>query len=367
MEVAVAGSSPRAATCSAPSWRLSSASSPRYCGARHCVGVGSGLSAIELALRAAGIGPGDEVIVPAYTWVATWLAVTRAGAPPVGVDVARGAPATSTRGRSRAAITARTAAIVPVHLRGEPADMEAIGDDRRGARPARRRGRRAGARRAVRAAPRRHARRRRGVLLLSDQEPRRARRRRCGRRPTTTRWPRACGCCATTACTIATSSRPRAPTRAWRRSRPRCCGRSCRGWTSGTGEGRAGRVYLRAFGGGEEIAVPRPRPGGAGLAPVRDRPRDRDACRERVGAAGDRDPRPLPGAAAPLARLRRRGLARGELPGGGAARRRPLSLPLHPQLGAALRAGRRRGLRATRCATRAARSSIARMAARRRR
>jgi dTDP-3-amino-3,4,6-trideoxy-alpha-D-glucose transaminase len=45
-----------------------------YCGVRHCVGVGSGLSAIELALRAAGVGPGDEVIVPAYTWIATWLA-----------------------------------------------------------------------------------------------------------------------------------------------------------------------------------------------------------------------------------------------------------------------------------------------------
>jgi len=55
-----------------------------YCGTRHCVGVASGLSAIELALRAAGVGPGDEVIVPAYTWVATWLAVTRTGARPVG-------------------------------------------------------------------------------------------------------------------------------------------------------------------------------------------------------------------------------------------------------------------------------------------
>ena len=50
-----------------------------YCGTRHCVGVGSGLSAIELSLRAAGIGAGDEVIVPAYTWIATWLAVTGVG------------------------------------------------------------------------------------------------------------------------------------------------------------------------------------------------------------------------------------------------------------------------------------------------
>ncbi len=96
-----------------------------YCETRHCVGVASGLSAIELALRAAGVGLGDEVIVPAYTWVATWLAVTRTSARPVGVDVEETTynldPALI-----GAAITDRTAAIVPVHLRGEPADMDAI-------------------------------------------------------------------------------------------------------------------------------------------------------------------------------------------------------------------------------------------------
>jgi dTDP-3-amino-3,4,6-trideoxy-alpha-D-glucose transaminase len=98
-----------------------------YCGTRHCVGVGSGLAAIELALHAAGVGPGDEVIVPAYTWVATWLGVSRSGAVPVGVDVVEDNynidPAAIA-----AAITPRTAAIVPVHFRGEPADMEAIGE-----------------------------------------------------------------------------------------------------------------------------------------------------------------------------------------------------------------------------------------------
>jgi dTDP-4-amino-4,6-dideoxygalactose transaminase len=97
-----------------------------YCGARHCVGVASGMSAIELALQAAGVGPGDEVIVPAYTWTATWLAVSRTGAEPVGVDVL---DATYNIDPSliEAAITDRTAAIVPVHLRGEPADLDAIG------------------------------------------------------------------------------------------------------------------------------------------------------------------------------------------------------------------------------------------------
>jgi dTDP-4-amino-4,6-dideoxygalactose transaminase len=96
-----------------------------FCGTRHCVGVGSGLSAIELALRAAGVGPGDEVIVPAYTWVATWLAVTRTGARPVAVDVDE-ATYNLDPDLIGAAITDRTAAIVPVHLRGEPAEMAAI-------------------------------------------------------------------------------------------------------------------------------------------------------------------------------------------------------------------------------------------------
>lgn len=96
-----------------------------YCGTRHCVGVGSGVSAIELALRAAGVGPGDEVIVPAYTWIATWLAVTRTGARPVGVDVEEATYNLDPR-LIEAAITDRTKAIVPVHLRGEPADMDAI-------------------------------------------------------------------------------------------------------------------------------------------------------------------------------------------------------------------------------------------------
>ena len=98
-----------------------------YCGTRHCVGVGSGLSALELTLRGAGIGPGDEVIVPAYTWVATWLAVTATGATPVGVDVRR-ETYNIDPGLAAAAVTSRTAAIVPVHLRGAPAEMEEIAD-----------------------------------------------------------------------------------------------------------------------------------------------------------------------------------------------------------------------------------------------
>ena len=57
-----------------------------YCGVRHCIGVGNGLEALHLILRACGIGPGDEVIVPANTYIATWLAVSYAGATPVPVE-----------------------------------------------------------------------------------------------------------------------------------------------------------------------------------------------------------------------------------------------------------------------------------------
>ena len=57
-----------------------------YCGAAHCVGVANGLDALHLALRALGVGPGDEVIVPSNTYIATWLAVSQCGATPVPVE-----------------------------------------------------------------------------------------------------------------------------------------------------------------------------------------------------------------------------------------------------------------------------------------
>lgn len=96
-----------------------------YVGARHCIGVGNGLDALRLALSAAGVGPGDEVIVPSNTYIATWLAVSAVGARPVPVE-----PDESTynmdAGGIEAALTARTKAILPVHLYGQPADMSAI-------------------------------------------------------------------------------------------------------------------------------------------------------------------------------------------------------------------------------------------------
>lgn len=96
-----------------------------YTQAQHCIGVGNGLDALHLALRAMDVGPGDEVIVPSNTYIATWLAVSHCGATPVPVE-----PDVRTfnidPARIEAAITPRTRVILPVHLYGQPADMDAI-------------------------------------------------------------------------------------------------------------------------------------------------------------------------------------------------------------------------------------------------
>src|SRR2546421_9035233 len=86
-----------------------------YCGAKHCIGVGNGLDALHLILRAAEIGPGDEVIVPGNTYIASWLAVSYAGATPIPVE-----PDERTYNidpeKIEGAITTRTRAIMAVHL-----------------------------------------------------------------------------------------------------------------------------------------------------------------------------------------------------------------------------------------------------------
>lgn len=96
-----------------------------YCGATNAVGVANGLDALHLALRAMDVGPGDEVIVPSNTYIATWLAVSQCGASPVPVE-----PDAHTYNidpfRIEAAITPRTKVILPVHLYGQPADMDPI-------------------------------------------------------------------------------------------------------------------------------------------------------------------------------------------------------------------------------------------------
>jgi UDP-2-acetamido-2-deoxy-ribo-hexuluronate aminotransferase len=97
----------------------------RRTGAGHVVAVGNGTDALALMLRAAGIGSGDEVIVPAYTFVATASAVCHVGAEPVMVDILPGSYAIDVE-RAAAAVTARTKAIMPVHLFSQMADMAAI-------------------------------------------------------------------------------------------------------------------------------------------------------------------------------------------------------------------------------------------------
>ncbi len=96
-----------------------------YCEAGHCVGVSNGLDALHLALLVLGCGPGDEVIVPSNTYIATWLAVTQAGATIVPVEPD---PATFNLDPARIeeAITPRTKAILPVNLYGQPCDYDPI-------------------------------------------------------------------------------------------------------------------------------------------------------------------------------------------------------------------------------------------------
>lgn len=96
-----------------------------HSGATHCAGVGSGFDALALGLRALDVGPGDEVLVPANTAVATWLAVASIGAVPVGVEPVE-MTHTIDPERLDAAWSSRTRAVVPVHLYGRPADMAAI-------------------------------------------------------------------------------------------------------------------------------------------------------------------------------------------------------------------------------------------------
>lgn len=97
----------------------------QYCEANYCIGVGNGLDALHLALLALDVSPGDEVIVPSNTYIATWLAISQCGATPVPVE-----PVEKTYNINplliEASITSRTKVILPVHLYGQPADLDPI-------------------------------------------------------------------------------------------------------------------------------------------------------------------------------------------------------------------------------------------------
>ena len=96
-----------------------------YCGVKHCVSVGNGLEALHLILRAYGIGKGDEVIVPANTYIATWLAVSYSGAQPIPIEPDRNTYNIDPEHIERK-ITKKTKAILPTHLYGQSADMDII-------------------------------------------------------------------------------------------------------------------------------------------------------------------------------------------------------------------------------------------------
>jgi dTDP-4-amino-4,6-dideoxygalactose transaminase len=99
----------------------------RYCEAEHAVGLDSGLSALELGMRALGIGPGDEVITPAHSFIASSSAISFTGATPIWVDMDPKTYNIDPR-QIEAAITKRTKAIMPVHLYGQAADLDPVLD-----------------------------------------------------------------------------------------------------------------------------------------------------------------------------------------------------------------------------------------------
>lgn len=96
----------------------------QFCGVKDAVGVASGLDAISLVLRSLGIGKGDEVIVPSFTFIATWMAVTNCGAKPIPVDVTQKGLLDPSKIEEK--ITSKTKAIIPVHLYGQLCDLDEI-------------------------------------------------------------------------------------------------------------------------------------------------------------------------------------------------------------------------------------------------
>jgi dTDP-3-amino-3,4,6-trideoxy-alpha-D-glucose transaminase len=95
-----------------------------YIGSSHCVATGNGLDALRLILQALGVGPGDEVLVPAQTFAATWLAVMQLGAIPVAVDV--NPAGVMNPEQIPGLLSEKTRAVVPVHLYGQPCDIDSI-------------------------------------------------------------------------------------------------------------------------------------------------------------------------------------------------------------------------------------------------
>ena len=330
LEAAVAGCWHRVGTCSARSWSASRPSSPTTAASPYCVGVGNGLDALELSLRAAGIGPGDEVIVPAYTCRRQLV-----GGDPGRREPGPGEPDPETISADPAAAAApipRTAAIVPVPCAANSADMDPI----------------------------RELATDRGLFLLEDAAQAHGARRAAARRvvgdatgfsfyPSKNLGVVGDGGAVTTSDAASPTSRMLrnyGPVTATRSSwvgrtrgltscRRRPCGRSCPGWTLERRPGGARRALRRRLRGGRGD---HPAAGGralrAGLAPLRRRPRRARSRPRRARRGGRRNPRPLSAAAPPLPRLRRPRAAARQLPVSERLADEVLSLPMHPFVGA---------------------------------
>ncbi len=199
-----------------------------YCGAGHAVGVANGTEAITIALRALGVGPGDEVVVPSFTFYASAEAIPPTGATPVFCDID---PETYcvTAETVKAALTPRTKAVIAVHLFGNiapVAEIEALGvpvlEDA------------AQAAGSLGAAGRPGSLGTRGDVLASSPPRTSAASATAARsRRPTPRSPSACACCASTAPTTRSTTSTSATTRAWTSCRPRSCASSSRTSTRG--------------------------------------------------------------------------------------------------------------------------------------
>ena len=253
-----------------------------HLGASHAVGVANGTDALTLALRAMGVGPGDDVVVPSFTFYASAEAIPPTGARPVFCDVD---PDTGnvTAETVRAALTPNTKAVVAVHLFGNVApiaEIEALGvpvvEDAAQA---------AGSTSAARARRARSARSRRSRSSRRRTSAASATVARSSR--ATRRSPRASACCASTARATRTPSSRSASTPAWTSCRPRSCACSCRTWTTWA-DGR--RAAARHYDAGGHRRARRSARGQPGCAPAWHlyvvRHERADALVAALGAAG---------------------------------------------------------------------------------
>ncbi len=301
-------------------------------GAGHGVAVANGTDALVLSLEALGIGRGDEVITTAYTFYATAEAIARVGATPVFADID---PRTFNLdpAAAEAAVTERTRAIVAVHLYGQPADLPALRDvaSRHGLaliedaaqafgahrrRPRRRQLRRPGAR--SRSSPPRTSPRSATPAWSSRAAP---------------TWPSACACCASTARARSAGSSSSGRTRAWTRSRRRCCAGSCPRWAAGTPPAGRWPTATARLGLGDLVELPVEAPGVEHvyhLYVVRSPARDQLARSLTAAGIGCRAYYDVPLHLQPV--FAHLGYRRGDLPETERAADEGLALPMFPTL-----------------------------------